>query len=221
MLGGLDVFAQPLLLDRLAGRHSRRRAGRERAEQALVFAVEAGFVAEVVEGGEHADGAAVKRERNEQRGVGLEAEQLLRHVQRRAGVGEPLGALRSQHLAGDGAFDRHLLAVGARGERAGAAGAQVLTCSSRITSVRAPTSARARVTISSRMRLRFVSPPSACAIATAVSSARTVRSRSSRRRSTAVYSRALSSAIAAQSAGITADSSSAAVNGRPPSFSVR
>ena len=41
LLGGLDALAQPLLLDRLAGGHRRRRAGRERAEEALVLAVEA------------------------------------------------------------------------------------------------------------------------------------------------------------------------------------
>ena len=82
--------------------------------------IEARLVAEVVEGGEHADGAAAERERHEQRGVGLEAEQPLRAVQRRARVGEPLGALRPQHLARDGALDRHPLAVDARGQLAGA-----------------------------------------------------------------------------------------------------
>ena len=114
LLGGLNALAQPLLLDRLAGGHSRRRAGRERAEEALVLAIEAGFVAEMVEGGEYADGAAAEGERHQERGVGLEAEQLLRDVQRRARVHEPLGALRPQHLSRDRALDRHLLAVGAR-----------------------------------------------------------------------------------------------------------
>ena len=106
----------------LPGGHGGRRAGRERAEEALVLAVEAGFVTEVVEGDEHADGAAAERERNEQRGVGLEAEQLLRDVKRRARVHEPLGALRAQHLARHRALDRHPLSVGARREVAGAGG---------------------------------------------------------------------------------------------------
>ena len=120
LLGGLDALAQPLLLDRLAGRDRGRRAGRERAEEALVLVVEAGLVAEVVEGGEHADGAAAERERDQQRGVGLEAEQPQRAVQRRAGVGEPLGALRAQHPARDRPLDRHPLVVDAGGQLAGA-----------------------------------------------------------------------------------------------------
>ena len=76
-------------------------------------------VAEVVEGGEHADRAAAERERHQQRGVRLEAEQPQRAVQRGAGVGEPLGALRAQHLPRDGALDRHVLVVHAGRELAG------------------------------------------------------------------------------------------------------
>ena len=120
LLGGLNALAQPLLLDRLAGGHCRRGAGRERAEEAFVFAIEARIVAEMVKGGEDADRAAAERERHQQRGVGLEAEQLLRDVQRRARVRQPLGALRPQHLPRDRALDRHVLAVGARRELAGA-----------------------------------------------------------------------------------------------------
>ena len=183
LLGGLDALPQPLLLDRLAGGDRGRGAGRERAEQALVLVVEAGLVAEVVEGGEHADGAAAERERDQQRGVGLEAEQPQRAVQRRAGVGEPLGALGAQHLARDGALDRHPLVVDARGQLARR---RPRTRARRPARARSPacarpTSARARLTISSRMRSRSVSPPSAWAIATVVSRLRTARSRSSRR----------------------------------------
>ena len=113
LLGGLDALAQPLRLDRLAGRHRGGRAGRERAEQALVLVAEAGLVAEVVEGGEHAHGTAAERERDQQRGVRLEGQQPQGAVQRGPGVGDPLGALRAQHAARDRPLDRHPLVVDA------------------------------------------------------------------------------------------------------------
>ena len=191
------------------------------APTALVLAVEAGFVAEMVEGGEHADGAAAKHERHQQRGVGLEAEQLLRDVQRRAGVGEPLGALDAAP-ARDGALDRHLLAVGARGQRAGAGrGHEVLLLLEHDHQRRAPDErARPRddqledAARGSFFRRGPARSPPRCRV---------------RARPLEVVAAALDGRVQPRVVDrdrgpvgeVTADSSSAAVNGRPPSFSVR
>ncbi len=85
---------------------------------------------------------------------------------------------------------------------------------------RASTRARPRLTSSSRMRSRSVSPPTARAIEEVVSRAATARSSSSRRAATPRYRRAFSIAIAAQSARTTSASSSPSSKS-PSAFSVR
>ena len=92
--------------------------------------------------------------------------------------------------------------------------------SNRITTDRASTSARARLTIVSSTRSRFVSPPTARAISVVASSLPTARSSCRRRSSELEKRRALSIAIEAHSARTCTVSSSASVNG-PSSFSVR
>ena len=146
LLGGLDALAQPLLLDRLAGRHGGRRAGRERAAAA---ARPRGRSRASSPRWSKAASTPTARPRNasgtSSAVVGLEAEQPLRDVQRRAGVDEPLGAC----VAAPGPVT--VPSIGIRlppapaGDLAGAGGdhERARPRSSRITSVRAPTSARA------------------------------------------------------------------------------
>ncbi len=90
-----------------------------------------------------------------------------------------------------------------------------------MTRVRASTSARPRLAISSRMTSRSVSPASAREISTVARIAASVRSSSSRSPVTSRSRLAFSIAIAAQSASTPTASSSSAVNSAPPTLSVR
>jgi hypothetical protein len=91
---------------------------------------------------------------------------------------------------------------------------------SSISSARAPTSARPRFAMSSRIRSRSVSPASAREISTVALMASIVCSSSSRRSRSSAKRRALTIAIAAHSASIVTASSSAAVNS-PSALSVK
>ena len=113
LLGRLDALAQPLLLDRLAGRDRGRGAGGEGSEQPLVLAVEAPFVSHAVVRGEDADRAAAECERHEQGGLGVVVEDSQRAGQRRPGVRDPLGTLRAQDPSRHRSVDRQALAVSA------------------------------------------------------------------------------------------------------------
>ena len=217
-LGRLERVAQPLVLHGLRERDGGRGAGGERAQRRLVVLGEALRLGAAVERREHAEPAAAVDERREQRRLRVgDAELRGGDAQVRADVGDPLDGARLSTCPVVDPLDRHARAGRPlRSRPALAATTRSGPSRSRITRLRASTSARPRLAISSSTCSSSISAPTATAIVRAASRRRADCSSSSRRAATASYRRAFSIAIAAQAARITTDSSSSASNSSPP-----
>ncbi len=157
-LGGLQAAPQAVGGDVARGRDRCRRAGRERCHQPLVLGAELGPVGEAVQCGQHAQALAAEPQRDDE--LGVRAERL---QQERADPGRASRAAARGRCAARSRSANPPAGSRSSWERSTLPGGRAIRSSSpsrraRIIT-RASTSARERLTTSSRTRSSWVSPP--------------------------------------------------------------